>query len=93
MSRNFPTLLTTLQHTRFFWPMWDEPALEEMFRGSWDFRENFAVHLWESKSWERYLKGLTIRKIMQGTSPFYRILQSLVWDELEELLRIDEEMR
>ncbi|KAI9030330.1 nucleotide-diphospho-sugar transferase [Hyaloraphidium curvatum] len=91
MSRNRPDILTTLGHTRFFWPMWDDPALHELFLGSsWDFRENFGIHLWESKSWEKYLKGLTVRKIMEGTSPFYRILQSLVWDELSDLLWIDE---
>jgi hypothetical protein len=91
MSRNHPSLLSTLSHTRFFWPMWDEKALHELFLGSWDFKENFGIHLWESKSWEKYLKGLTVRKIIEGKSPFYRILQSLVWDELDDLLWIDEQ--
>lgn len=89
MARNHPDLLTVLGHTRFFWPMWDPAAVHELFHGTWDFRENFGVHLWESKSWEGHLKDLTVRKIIEGTSPLYRILQSLIWDELDDLLRIE----
>ncbi len=90
MARQHPEEITILGHTRFFWPMWDDGALRELFRGtSWDFRDNFGIHLWESKSHRKYLKGLTVRKILQGTSTFDRILQSLIWDEVNELLELE----
>jgi hypothetical protein len=46
----------------FFRPLWDN--LQYLFEGRGEkWIDNFGVHLWESISWERYLKKLTVRYI------------------------------
>ncbi|KXS11658.1 glycosyltransferase family 32 protein [Gonapodya prolifera JEL478] len=96
MAKSFPDDITILKHTRFFHPMWDDASLHTLFRGSgsgsWDFAENFAVHMWESRSFDKYIAPLSVRTIMRGTSNFDRILQSLIWDEIDELLEIEKQM-
>lgn len=49
----------------FFRPLWDK--LQYLFEGQGEkWTENFGVHLWESISWDKYLKRLTVRYI-EGT--------------------------
>ncbi|KAJ3340119.1 hypothetical protein HDU93_007344 [Gonapodya sp. JEL0774] len=92
MAKSFPDDITILKHSRFFHPMWDDESLYTLFRGtSWDFAENFAVHMWESRSFNKYIGPLSVRRIMSGKSNFDRILQSLIWDEIDELLAIEKQ--
>ena len=72
MAKTHPSEVTVLDYTRFFWPLWDENGLRRMFlEKSWDFSNNFAVHLWETASKQSFLQNLTIDVIRTADSGIY----------------------
>ncbi|KAI8060993.1 nucleotide-diphospho-sugar transferase [Gongronella butleri] len=61
----FKNEVTVLNHTSFFWPLWDGQGLRTLFlEKSYTFEHNFATHVWESAANTNLMKGLTEDVIM-----------------------------
>lgn len=49
LSRAHSSEIHVAGHTTFFWPLWDQPGLEEIFaKHDYDYSNNLAVHTWNS---------------------------------------------
>ncbi len=72
-------VIRPLNHRAFFWPLWYYVERKKLFEeDAFDFRWNYAVHLWESRSlW--YLQHLTPEKLVHPTSAFER-LAKWIWE-------------
>lgn len=47
LARAHPSEVRTLAAEAFFWPLWDDSALRQLLLyNEYDFKENFAAHLW-----------------------------------------------
>jgi len=73
MSRLFPNEVTVLDHRAFFWPLWTEQGIEQIFRSHEpiDISESYATHLWETFGWP-YVKDLTPGAVRALDSNFAR---------------------
>lgn len=92
MSVHFPQKLanelsdciTVLPPKAFFYPI-GIPTLLERFFNDRDFEpsSSYCHHLWESQSWEGYLKDLDPEKVMAQQGFFYQLVKShLTTDEI-----------
>jgi hypothetical protein len=60
LAELFPDLVTLAPYDRFHWPLWEADHLEWVFRGKGDdFPNAYCHHLWQSLSYDPYLKELT----------------------------------
>mmetsp|Transcript_62624 Transcript_62624/g.148260 ORF Transcript_62624/g.148260 Transcript_62624/m.148260 type:complete len:242 (+) Transcript_62624:1-726(+) len=65
----YPHHLTQVHDRAFFYPLWDK--IDHMFAGHGDtFPENFAMHLWESLSWDKYINRLSEEYILNVDNNF-----------------------
>ena len=68
LAKRFPSELSVLPQTAFFWPSWDPEGIRLLFGSAEPLPETgaYATHLWENMAWERYLKDLapgTVRAV------------------------------
>jgi hypothetical protein len=67
----FPEHITTAPYDAFHWPTWTDEHLEWLFRGRGDdFPNAYCHHLWQSQSWDGYLKDLTPEYIKRVDTNF-----------------------
>ncbi|KAJ3409104.1 hypothetical protein HDV05_004579 [Chytridiales sp. JEL 0842] len=60
LSQLHPSEIQVLDYQRFFWPLWDDRGIRKMFlEKSYDFKRNYAVHMWETASKRNFLRNLT----------------------------------
>jgi hypothetical protein len=73
LSRLFPGELSILPQTAFFWPSWDAEGIRLMFESAerLPLERSYATHLWESMTWERYLKDLLPGTVRASESNFH----------------------
>ncbi len=74
LARLFPEHVHIEAHTRFYWPLFLEHHLHWFFleQGS-RFEDAYCHHLWESLSWDRYLRDLTVDYIKDVPTNFNTI--------------------
>ncbi|CAO3588531.1 unnamed protein product [Absidia cylindrospora] len=78
----FNTELTILNHTAFFWPLWDSPGLRTLFlEKSYDFSLNYASHIWESAANPHLMAGLSVDVIQHIDNSLYCQLRLLLPDQ------------
>ncbi|OZJ06939.1 hypothetical protein BZG36_00117 [Bifiguratus adelaidae] len=59
LSEHFGNEIKVLPYTSFFWPLWDKNGLRTMYlEKTYDFRDNLAVHLWESAANTNLLRDI-----------------------------------
>jgi hypothetical protein len=63
--------------TSFHFPHYDI-HLEKLFAGDHEFPKAYCHHLWESLSWDRYLKNLSIDHIQSVDSYYNRIAKKIL---------------
>lgn len=69
MNPAFSKDITVLHEKTFFYPMWDKIGLDLMYRShSYDYKENLAVHLWDSEASKIVTKGLSMMWLLQNRS-------------------------
>lgn len=77
LARQFPHLLTTLDHKSFYWPSWEEAGVALLLSDTPSrFPEAICHHLWEHVMWDRGLGHLTPELIRSGKSNLCRILRN-----------------
>jgi len=83
LARSHPSELTILDHRAFFWPLWRQSQLKELFASAAPMPGPvpYAHHLWESHSWTPYLAGLSVRRVRRVDTNFHRLIRRY----LEEL--------
>ena len=64
LSKKNPGLLTELSPYCFHFPLWDDDGLSLLFEKKVTFENAYVHHLWESKSWDRYLSKLTVDSVL-----------------------------
>ena len=65
----YPQEMTILSHRSFFWPMWDPNGLDSMYRShEYAYRDNLAVHLWDSIASKSISKGFSMIWLLQNRS-------------------------
>lgn len=73
MSKSYPSETHVAGHETFFWPLWDKPGIEQIFRKhEYDYSNNLAIHTWNSlAAREGELVGLSQSWLLQSTGPRY----------------------
>jgi glycosyl transferase-like sugar-binding protein len=59
LSKKYPELIHKISPYSFHYPLYDEFGLKLLFEKKYSFPKAYIHHLWESMSWEKYLKDMT----------------------------------
>lgn len=77
----FPKEITVLNHTAFFWPLWDSKGLRTLYlEKSYDFSANLGTHIWESAANKNLMKDVDERVIMEIDNSLYCQLRPFLLD-------------
>ena len=69
IAAQHPTEITILGHKSFFWPLWDIKALDVMYaKFDYDYKDNLAVHLWNSVARKSHTKDMSMSWLLQNRS-------------------------
>jgi len=79
LAKLFPELIYIESADKFHWPLWHDEHLQWLFEGDSDsFETSYCHHLWETLSWEKYLRHLTVEHIIQVDTNFNRIARRFI---------------
>ncbi len=79
LAKIFPEHICVQDYRKFHWPLFTPDDLEWLFKRDGDsFKEAYCHHLWQSNSWEPYLKDLTVDSIKNVDNNFNRIVRSFL---------------
>ena len=80
LARAYPSEITILPHTAFYWPLWIKEHLDWIFASNRpiSFDQTYANHLWEKFAWEEYLEDLTPRRVRSVDTNFHLWARSLI---------------
>ena len=80
LARAYPSEITVLPHTAFYWPLWSKEHLDWIFASNRPipFDQTYANHLWENFAWEKYLEDLTPRRVRSVDTNFHRWARPLI---------------
>jgi hypothetical protein len=77
----FPKEITVLNHTSFFWPLWDSEGLRTLYlEKSYDFSANLGTHIWESAANKNLMHDVTEQVIMEIDNSLYCQLRPFLLD-------------
>ncbi|KAI8983532.1 hypothetical protein BDB01DRAFT_722687 [Pilobolus umbonatus] len=77
--------ITILNHTSFFWPLWDSLGLSTLYlQKTYDFSANLGTHLWESAANKNLMKGVSEDVIMNIDNSLYCQLRKFLLDGKED---------
>ncbi len=78
LAKKYPDSIRILGPYAFHYPLFDDAGLRAMFEETHEYPEAYLHHLWESFSWEKYLKGLQQIDIFEKESTFNLIARKYV---------------
>jgi hypothetical protein len=71
LARQFPQEVKILRYSAFCWPLHYDEHLRWIFAPEqMKLAEEYATHLWETISWEKYLRHLTPGRVRETNSNF-----------------------
>lgn len=72
LARAYPSEITVLPPTAFFWPLWTDEHLDWIFASTRPIPvdQSYANHLWEKNAW-KYLEDLTPRRVRSVDTNFH----------------------
>ncbi len=73
LSRRYSDLIKVEPFSSFHYPTWRRGDLELMFKENKIFDDAYCHHVWETKSWDRYLKDLSEEYIKNVSTTYNRI--------------------
>ncbi|KAL0076615.1 hypothetical protein F4703DRAFT_1743529 [Phycomyces blakesleeanus] len=77
----FKSEITVLDHTSYFWPLWDGPGLRTLYlEKSYDFSQNLGTHIWESAANHHLMKDINERVIMSIDTSLYCKIRPFLLD-------------
>jgi hypothetical protein len=76
LAKLFPEYICIQDDKKFFWPLFYPEHLKWLFSGQdGSFSHSYCHHLWESLSWETYLKNLSVDHIINVDTNFNRMVR------------------
>ncbi|KAK4513009.1 uncharacterized protein ATC70_003720 [Mucor velutinosus] len=77
----FRNEITVLNHTAFFWPLWDSHGLRTLYlEKSYDFSANLGTHIWESAANKNLMKDIDEKVVMEIDNSLYCQIRPLLLD-------------
>jgi hypothetical protein len=73
-----PDKITILGPHAFHFPLYTQPGLASMFEKVTAFPDAYLHHLWESFSWDSYLRNLDVKDIFQRDSTYNLIARKFL---------------
>jgi hypothetical protein len=70
LASHYPHLVTLLSPYAFHYPLYNAAGMKSMFEEVTEFPESYLHHLWESFSWEPYLKNITVKEIFEKDTTY-----------------------
>lgn len=70
LASQYPDLVTLLSPYAFHYPLYNAAGMKSMFEEVTEFPESYLHHLWESFSWEPYLKNITVKEIFEKDTTY-----------------------
>lgn len=70
LSHRYPEMITQFDPFFFHFPLWDSEGLSLLFEKKITFDKAYIHHIWESKSWERYLSQLSEKTILEKDTTY-----------------------
>ncbi|KAF7724567.1 hypothetical protein EC973_000875 [Apophysomyces ossiformis] len=81
LAPHFSDEITVLNHTAFFWPLWDGPGLRAAFlEKSYDYGMNYGTHIWESAAKRNLMKDIDEEVVMTIDNSLYCQLRRFLLD-------------
>lgn len=80
LSKIYPEKIHIEPYNSFFNPLYDGPGLKMLFEETHIFDKAYCHHLWETNSWESYLKNLTIKDIKTKDTSYNLIARRFIQD-------------
>ncbi|OBZ82650.1 hypothetical protein A0J61_09301 [Choanephora cucurbitarum] len=81
LAPHFSKEITVLNHTSYFWPLWDSHGLRTLFlEKSYDFSANLGTHIWESAANKNLMRDLDEQVIMEIDNSLYCQLRPFLLD-------------
>lgn len=81
LALQFDKEVTILNHTAYFWPLWDSNGLRTLYlEKTYDFASNFGTHIWESPANKHLMRGVTEQEIMEVDNSLYCQLRPFLLD-------------
>jgi hypothetical protein len=77
LAKLIPDSITILNHESFFWPLYHQSHMDQMFEQIHEFPNAFSHHLWESAG-KKYLENLTVESILNTDTTFSRLVKDLL---------------
>ena len=75
LAQHFPDEVCIQGYKKFYWPCFYPVHLEIFFtKKGYAFPEAYCIHLWESMSWPRYLRNMTLQDLRTADTNFTRIV-------------------
>ena len=85
LSQQYPHLLHIEPYSSFHYPLYhgDDPVsstdgIKVLFEQDKDFKDAYCHHVWESITWEPYLKELTIEEINKNNTTYNNIARKFI---------------
>jgi hypothetical protein len=85
LSQQYPELLHIEPYNSFHYPLYhsDEPIASKygvklLFEQNLQFKDAYCHHVWESISWDPYLKNLTLEDIMNNDTTYNNIARKFL---------------
>ncbi|KAG1474007.1 hypothetical protein G6F56_000620 [Rhizopus delemar] len=77
----FAPEITVLNHSAYFWPLWDSQGLRTLFlEKSYDFSANLGTHIWESAANKNLMKDVNEKVIIQVDNSLYCRIRPFLLD-------------
>jgi hypothetical protein len=80
LAQEFPSEVTVLPHYAFFWPTFKPEELKRIFASAEpiNLSRSYAVHLWETIAWDKYLEHLTPGRVRKLDTNFHRWVRPMI---------------
>ena len=80
LANQFPEEITVLPQDAFFKPSCEAADIKKIFASvePIELSASYATHLWESYTWEQYLKRLTPRRVRVSDTNFHRWIRPVI---------------
>jgi hypothetical protein len=78
IAKKNPDFLTVLGPFHFHYPLYSHLGLKYIFEKDKDYTDAYIHHLWESHSWDKYLKNLDPHIITTKNTTFNRVARNFL---------------
>jgi len=78
LSTQYPELLHIEPYNSFHYPLYHNIGIKDLFENDLDFSSAYCHHVWETMSWDPYLKNLTPEYIKEHNTTYNRIARKFI---------------